>query len=63
MVEKIDRRIYEKTLYHFDFLSYRLGLGEVNSSFSIEYSDSELTKYNAAANQKNSRTTFLLSCD
>lgn len=52
MVEKIDRRIYEKTLYHFDFLSYRLGLGEVNSSFSIEYSDSELTKYNAAANQK-----------
>ena len=52
MVEKTDRRIYEKTLYHFDFLSYRLGLGEVNSSFSIEYSDSELTKYNVAANQK-----------
>ena len=52
MAEKTDRRIYEKTLYHFDFLSYRLGLGEVRSSFYIEYSDSELTKYNATANQK-----------
>ena len=52
MVEKTDRRIYEKTLYHFDFLSYRLGLGEIDSSFSIQYSNSELTKYNAAANQK-----------
>ena len=52
MVEKTDRRIYEKTLYHFDFLSYRLGLGEIDSSFSIQYSNTELTKYNAAANQK-----------
>ncbi|MDG3131462.1 type VII secretion protein EssC [Streptococcus suis] len=52
MVEQIDRRIYEKTPHHFDFLSYSLGLGDVESSFRVEYSDSELTKYNAHANQK-----------
>ncbi|HEL1550179.1 TPA: type VII secretion protein EssC [Streptococcus suis] len=52
MVEKVDRRIYEKTPYHFDFLSYRLGLGNVQTSFQVEYSDSELTKYNLSAHQK-----------
>lgn len=52
MVEATDRRIYEKTPYHFDFLSYRLGLGDVLSSFQVEYADSELTKYNEVAHQK-----------
>ncbi|MGT2743027.1 type VII secretion protein EssC [Streptococcus plurextorum] len=52
MAERIDRRIYEKTPYHFDFLFYRLGLGEVPASFQVEYLDSELTKYNADAHQK-----------
>ncbi|MBF0818413.1 type VII secretion protein EssC [Streptococcus acidominimus] len=52
MAETTDRRIYEKTPYHFDFLTYRLGLGEVPASFQIDYSSSELTKYNVKAGQK-----------
>lgn len=52
MVPRTDRRIYEKTPYHFDFLSYRIGLGDVNASFQVDYSDSELTKYNAQAHAK-----------
>ncbi|MEY8462318.1 type VII secretion protein EssC [Streptococcus merionis] len=52
MAERTDRRIYEKTPYHFDFLTYRLGLGEVAASFQIDYSNSELTKYNEEAGQK-----------
>lgn len=52
MVSKTDRRIYEKTVYHFDFLSYRLGLGDIPASFQVDYSDTELTKYNAEAHQK-----------
>ncbi|MFU2164750.1 type VII secretion protein EssC [Streptococcus pluranimalium] len=52
MAAAIDRRIYEKTPYHFDFLTYRLGLGQIKASFSVDYSDSEMTKYNEEANQK-----------
>lgn len=52
MVDKVDRRIYEKTPHHFDFLSYRLGVGDVPSSFQVDYTDAELTKYNEEANQK-----------
>ncbi|MGT2772531.1 type VII secretion protein EssC [Streptococcus marimammalium] len=52
MVKKTDRRIYEKTPYHFDFLTYRLGLGDVPASFKIDYADSELTQYNKDASQK-----------
>ncbi|MGT2950110.1 type VII secretion protein EssC [Streptococcus cuniculi] len=52
MAETTDRRIYEKTPYHFDFLTYRLGLGEVPASFQIDYSNSELTKYHEEAGQK-----------
>ena len=52
MVKKTDRRIFEKTPYHFDFLSYRLGLGQVIPSFVIDYSDSELTKYNEEVGQQ-----------
>ena len=44
MPKEVDRRIYEKTPYYFDFLTYRLGTGEVEPSFSIEYSKSETSK-------------------
>ena len=37
-------RIYEKTRMHFDFLYYRLGLGEVKSSSDIQYSNTEQEK-------------------
>ncbi|MBY5035650.1 hypothetical protein K6V78_11570 [Streptococcus gallolyticus] len=52
MAKKTDRRVYEKTPYYFAFLSYQLGLGKVNPSFSIDYNDSELTKYNEEAGQQ-----------
>lgn len=52
MAKKIDRRIYEKTPYHFDFLTYRLGTGEIKTSFQIEYTEAELTKYNKEAGDK-----------
>ncbi|MGX7112390.1 type VII secretion protein EssC [Gemella cuniculi] len=44
MPKKVDRRIYEKTPYYFDFLTYKLGKGEIRSSFSVEYSKSETSK-------------------
>ncbi|WP_321388955.1 type VII secretion protein EssC [uncultured Enterococcus sp.] len=37
-------RIYEKTALHFDFLYYRLGLGRVQSTSSIDYSNKERGK-------------------
>lgn len=52
MARNVDRRIYEKTPHHFDFLSYRLGLGQVKPSFEIEYNDTELTQYNEKAGKK-----------
>lgn len=52
MVDKLDRRIYEKTPYHFDFFTYRLGLGRIKASFGIDYADSELTRYNEDLNQR-----------
>lgn len=52
MAQKTDRRIYEKAPYHFDFLTYRLGLGDTPASFHIDYSDSELTKHHEKAKQR-----------
>ena len=52
MARNVDRRIYEKTPHHFDFLSYRLGLGQVKPSFEIDYNDTELTQYNKKAGKK-----------
>ncbi|WP_086348244.1 type VII secretion protein EssC [Candidatus Enterococcus clewellii] len=37
-------RVYEKTALHFDFLYYRLGLGRVPSTSSIDYSNKERGK-------------------
>lgn len=52
MAKSLDRRIYEKTPYHFDFLRYRLGSGEIPTSFYIDYTSAELTKYNKEAGEK-----------
>ena len=52
MVDRIDRRIFEKSPYYFDFMTYSLGLSDLPSSFKIEYSESELTKYNEEAANK-----------
>ncbi|MGE6260579.1 type VII secretion protein EssC [Heyndrickxia sporothermodurans] len=43
MVLKVHSRIYEKTMFHHDFLMYRVGLGSVNSSFDIEFNVEEFT--------------------
>lgn len=52
MAADTDRRLYEKTVDYGDFLSYRLGLGEVPASFKVEYTESELTRYNAEVREK-----------
>lgn len=39
-----DARIYEKTIYHHDFLQYRVGLGDVDTSFEIEFREEEFTQ-------------------
>ncbi len=36
-----NHRIYEKTPLHFDFLHYRLGLGQVPTSYELLYSQTE----------------------
>ncbi|WP_300785626.1 type VII secretion protein EssC [Streptococcus sp. 19428wC2_LYSM12] len=52
MAERTDGRMYEKAAYHFDFLTYHLGLGEVSASFQIDDSKAELTNCNEEAGQK-----------
>lgn len=44
MARKVDSRIYEKTMFHHDFLMYRVGLGNIDSSFPIEFSVEEFTQ-------------------
>ncbi|SEO94845.1 DNA segregation ATPase FtsK/SpoIIIE, S-DNA-T family [Amphibacillus marinus] len=44
MALEVNARIYEKTKYHHDFLHFRAGLGDVESSFEIEFSDEEFTQ-------------------
>ncbi|MEH7118622.1 type VII secretion protein EssC [Neobacillus vireti] len=43
MARKVHSRIYEKTMFHHDFLMYRVGLGEIESSFEIEFNVEEFT--------------------
>jgi len=40
----VDARVYEKTMFHHDFLEYRAGLGTINTSFPIEFNDEEFTQ-------------------
>lgn len=44
MAVRIDPRIYEKTMFHHDFLMYRAGTGDVKSSFPIEFNLEEFTQ-------------------
>lgn len=43
MAQAVDSRIYEKTMFHHDFLMYRVGLGRADSSFKIEFNMEEFT--------------------
>lgn len=44
LAQKVDARIYEKTIFHHDFLSYRAGLGTVDTSFEVEFTEEEFTE-------------------
>ncbi|MGJ7913489.1 type VII secretion protein EssC [Neobacillus sp. LXY-1] len=43
MARNVHSRIYEKTMFHHDFLTYRAGLGRVDTSFDIEFNMEEFT--------------------
>jgi len=43
MARNVHSRIYEKTMFHHDFLTYRVGLGRIDSSFDIEFNVEEFT--------------------
>lgn len=43
MAIEVNARVYEKTMYHHDFLTYRVGLGDVDTSFEIEFNEEEFT--------------------
>ncbi|WP_172372769.1 type VII secretion protein EssC [Sporosarcina jiandibaonis] len=43
MALNVDARTYEKTMFHHDFLTYRVGLGQVDSSFELDFSEEEFT--------------------
>lgn len=43
MAVHVDSRIYEKTMFHHDFLTYRVGLGRESTSFDIEFNDEEFS--------------------
>ena len=43
MAADVNSRIYEKTMFHHDFLMYRTGIGEADPSFPIEFSDEEFS--------------------
>ncbi|MED4940568.1 type VII secretion protein EssC [Heyndrickxia coagulans] len=44
MALRVDPRIYEKTMFHHDFLMFRVGTGDVKSSFPIEFNLEEFTQ-------------------
>lgn len=41
---QIDSRIYEKTMLHHDFLTFRVGLGTEASSFKLDFKEEEFTE-------------------
>ncbi len=43
MAKKVHPRIYEKTMFHHDFLTYRVGFGKEDISFSIQFNDEEFS--------------------
>ncbi len=44
MAVGVEARLFEKTMFHHDFLNFRAGLGEVDSSFDIEFNEEEFTQ-------------------
>lgn len=44
MAVGVEARIYEKTIFHHDFLNFRAGLGKVQSSFEIQFNEEEFTQ-------------------
>ncbi|SNZ14040.1 DNA segregation ATPase FtsK/SpoIIIE, S-DNA-T family [Terribacillus aidingensis] len=44
MAAATEARIYEKTMYHHDFLNFRTGLGSVDASFEISFNEEEFTQ-------------------
>ncbi|MCK0473460.1 type VII secretion protein EssC [Halalkalibacter sp. APA_J-10(15)] len=44
MAVRVDARIYEKTMFHHDFLQYRTGLGTAERSFEIDFNEEEFTQ-------------------
>lgn len=44
MAVGVESRLYEKTMFHHDFLEFRTGLGEVESSFEINFNEEEFTQ-------------------
>lgn len=44
LAKKVDARIYEKTMFHHDFLTFRVGLGTVDTSFEVEFNEEEFTE-------------------
>lgn len=52
MAKDVNRRIYEKTPHHFDFLDYQLGKAVIKPSFVIDFNQADMTKYNEEAGNK-----------
>lgn len=44
MALEVNARIYEKTMFHHDFLNYRVGLGNIDTSFEVEFREEEFTQ-------------------
>lgn len=44
MTQEVSARTYEKTMFHHDFLMYRVGLGDVDLSFDIDFNEEEFTE-------------------
>ncbi|MBC1713143.1 type VII secretion protein EssC [Listeria welshimeri] len=44
MALRVDSRIYEKTMFHHDFLTFRVGRGNESSSFSVEFQQEEFSQ-------------------
>lgn len=43
MAVNVHPRIYEKTMFHHDFLTYRAGLGQEKASFEIQFNEEEFS--------------------
>ncbi len=44
MATDVHARIFEKTMFHHDFLTYRVGLGDIAISFEIDFKEAEFTQ-------------------